>query len=323
MKSPQSYSRSRSLVYEGVSPAEGTLLEVLATLLPQKSRTGLKQALRDRCVRLDGEVTSLATQTVSRGAKIEVFSSGFPAPLVTRGIETLFLDDYFIAVAKGSGIPTISQGKGHQATLFSQVAHHFKEANRQDKIFLLNRLDRETPGIILLARTREVQQEILDHWQDYILAQTFRAIVSGAMDDEGILPKAQTSRKKQKGENSPFSRRSQARYKTIARGEYRTLIEISLEGRYNGIRTQLQELGHPILYPTTDGRSIISSPKGLALIQTSLVLRHPISGKRIELCIEEPAFFRTLMQERLTLRQKEAIQKAEETSRPTSKKEYH
>lgn len=176
--------RYRRVVVQGTASEATTLMGILTQLLPESSRTTHKQYLRDRCIKVNGQVVSEHSVPIAVGDEVVVYSVGFAPVLDNTEVKVLWQDDWFILVQKEPGIPTIASKPGDKHTVYRIVADHYKSGDAREKIFLLNRLDRDTRGLILFARDREVQQEILDNWEKYILSQTFAALVEGALPEE-------------------------------------------------------------------------------------------------------------------------------------------
>lgn len=301
-----------------------TILEAIARALPDSSRTSQKQLLRDRCVTCNGSVCTTHSNMVSVGDVVEIFNTGILPPLQQSKVKVLWQDEYFILVHKESGINTIATHEGDKNTVYRIVADYYKSSDIREKIFLLNRLDRETPGLILFARNREIQQEILEQWGKYIISQTFSALVEGEFEDEEgefASPKTPIKKKQKAGNNeakskketAPVSRRSRATYVVEQSGQWRSLLYITLHGRYNGLRTQLNESGHPTMGEKSKG-GILRGAKSLALTQRELVLHHPVTKKRHRFTLPLPEAIKKLMNARLSSSERAAIKEINASS---------
>lgn len=322
MKNKSLVRKRRQLIAKWQCNQPIIILEAMAKLLPESSRTSQKQYLRDRCVRLNGEVCTSPLQNVSVGDFLEVFNVGFLPPISTPEVKLLWEDDYFVLVQKEAGLHTISTREGEKKTVFRIVADYYKSTNSLEKIFLLNRLDRETPGLVLFARNREVQQEVIENWSKYILSQTFTALVEGIIaEEEGEMlhisdssvksPRANTSGKGRNKAQSEAPRRSRVSYEVMERGQWRTLLKLTLHGRYNGIRSQLSERGNPVMGEKNKG-CLLRGAKALAITQSEMLFLHPITGKRHHFTMEIPEAIYKLLKGRLTSSERVAIREKEE-----------
>ena len=312
--------RYRRVVVQGTASEATTLMGMLTQLLPESSRTTHKQYLRDRCIKVNGQVVSEHSAPIAVGDEVVVYSVGFAPVLDNTEVKVLWQDDWFILVQKEPGIPTIASKPGDKHTVYRIVADHYKSGDAREKIFLLNRLDRDTRGLILFARDLEVQQEILDNWEKYILSQTFAALVEGALPEEkGELapppkPKKPAGDEDTKKKVMP-SRRSRATYQVEERASWRTLLRISLLGRYNGIRSQLNEKKCPLV---GERKSVIKGAPSIALSQQELVLLHPVTKEKLRFESPVPAFFFKLLRRRLTTSERQVFEKRTENEKNLS-----
>lgn len=303
----KSSQRRRKLIVQAKMENATTLLEALAELMPEATRTTRKQYLRDRCVLLQGKPTTQHDAPVCKGARIEIYTTGFPEPFSCPSAHVVWQDDYFILLEKKPGLATVSNHPGLKTTLFRLLANYLKADDASEKIFLLNRLDRETYGFILFARSREVQQQVLAEWGRFIVAQRFTAVVEGLFEiPEGDV-KGKLRQKSLHGKASkPTTRRSETTYKVLGEGEWSSLVELTLHGRFNGIRTLLQEAGFPIVGENTP-LAILQNSKGLLLRQTQMAFRHPITAKLLSFDLPIPPSFRALLTKPLTRGEKRRI----------------
>lgn len=328
-KAPQ-----RERVYSFTATEPGALLELLFQLLPQLSRTTVKQFLRNRCVLLAGVTTTQFDAPVAIGDSIEIYNIGTAEELQHPLIEELYRDEQFIVLHKRPGIPTISVGGASKSSLFQVLTHHLKKVDPNEKIFLLNRLDRDTEGIIIVARDRQLQQDLLAEWRSFVLANSFEAVVLGALDtSSGGLTIRPTKDKKRGSDKRRTTSASSGRdkkpatfkasYEVLSTGPYITRLSLSLLTRNNSIRSTLASIGHPLLGDRRACDSIAPGlSKYLALRTTELTIFHPIKRQKMLFTIDTPLVnLDRIAQTRLTAAQKEALV-IEETGSHQDKKQF-
>ena len=288
-----------------------TLSELLRTIKPPLSNQRIKQFLAKRCVTINGKVVTRYDSPIVPGNLIEVFARGLPDSFRHPLAEELWRDEHFILVEKRAGLPTIAKGGMKGDTLYRLVAAHEKATDPRAKIFLLNRLDGATRGLILFARSREVQQTILADWTRYIPEQTFIAVV------EGILfpRKGQITKPKEGNE-----RAATTEYSVLGYGAWCTLMELRLLGRHNAIRTTLKASGHAILGDQHE-HVILTYSKGLAFYQKQLTLIHPETGKEMRFTSAQNENFDALLRKIPTRKQRAAIALLEEQKAENNRKE--
>lgn len=285
---------------QAVASEATSLVAMLEKMLPDYSRSRIKKFLQNRCVTLGGNVTSQYDAPIQAGDAVKIYNIGFPEAFSSPFATILWQDDYFIAVEKKAGIATVGNHPGLRETLYRTIAGYVKQLSPSEKIFLLNRLDSETHGIILFARTREVQQQVLATWSKYILSQRFVAVVEGLFEKpEGVLRGRLLSQREHSDSNKPLTRRSRTVYQVLKEGEYSSYIELSLQGRFNGIRSLLREEGMPIIGENLPW-SIYQNQKVLRLQQREFTLLHPITNKQHTWRLEVAPDFTHLLRRPLT-----------------------
>lgn len=325
-KAPQ-----RERVYSFTATESGALLELLFQLLPELSRTTVKQYLRNRCVLLAGVTTTQFDTSVAIGDSIEIYNIVTAEELQHPLIEELYRDEQFIVLHKRPGIPTISVGGASKSSLFQVVTHHLKKVDPNEKIFLLNRLDRDTEGIIIVARNRQLQQDLLAEWRSFVLSNNFEAVVLGTLDTSSGELATRPTKDKKKGSDKRRSAASSARdkkpasfrasYEVLSTGPYITRAKLSLLTRNNSIRSTLASIGHPLLGDRRASDSIAPAlSKYLALRASELTIFHPIKRQKMQFTIDTPLVnLDKISQTRLTSAQKEALL-LEETAASQHKK---
>lgn len=313
-KAPQ-----RERIYSFTAKESGALLELLFALLPELSRTTVKQYLRNRCVVLAGVTTTQFDAPVATGETIEIYNVGAAEELQHPLIEELYRDEQFIVLHKRPGIPTISVGGASKSSLFQVLTHHLKKVDPNEKIFLLNRLDRDTEGIIIVARDRQLQQDLLAEWRSFVLSNSFEAVVLGTLETSSGELTTRPTRDKKRGTDKRRSAASPAKgkkpatfrasYEVLSTGPYITRVSLSLLTRNNSIRSTLASIGHPLLGDHRASESIAPElSKYLALRTTELTIFHPIRRQKMQFTLDTPLVnLDKIAQTRLTAAQKEAL----------------
>jgi 23S rRNA pseudouridine1911/1915/1917 synthase len=159
--------------------------------------------------------------------------------------------------------------------------------------FIVHRLDRETSGLMLLARNESIQTTLQHNWKN--VTKRYLAVVEGTFSNTlGTL-------KDNLAESNSFmvhrvergGERAITHYRVLRRYRDKSLLEVTLEtGRKHQIRVQLAAVGHPIIGDHKYG--VGSDPaRRLALHSCELKFRHPVSGAAME--------FRSALPERLKL----------------------
>ncbi|MBI5434760.1 MAG: RluA family pseudouridine synthase [Planctomycetes bacterium] len=266
------------------------MLEFLRRSLPGWKRSTLEQRIRAGTVRVNG-ATWRRNDFVAVGDHVSVgdrddveIEREAPA-----GIELLHLDDDLVAIDKPAGLLSVSTEREKQATALALVRDHLARAKSPARLWPVHRIDRETSGVLLFARSAEVQTAVQAAWER--ARKTYLALVEGRptppagvidqplWEDRGLFVRVG---------RHPEAKAARTRYATReARGE-RTLLEVELEtGRRHQIRAHLAWLGHPIVgdprYGTASAR--------MGLHAWKLELEHPADARRLELVAPPPKGF--------------------------------
>ncbi len=224
-------------------------------------------------------------------------------------IELIYEDDFLLAVDKPSGLLTMSAGRQGEETAYRIVMDYVRSRStrgrgqyRRDRnrIFIVHRLDRDTSGILLFAKTEEVKYALQDDWNDIILERKYIAVTEGIPEKkEGTVTSwLHDNPSTMAVTSSPYDdggKKAVTHYKVIReiksgtvsdKGQPRqhfnagyALVEFELEtGRKNQIRVHAAEIGHPVAGDRKYGAR--TNPIGrLALHAMTISFRHPVTGK--------------------------------------------
>lgn len=275
------------------------LLEYLTKVaFVEKSRTTIKQLLHDRFISVNGTPVTQWDYPLEVGNIVTLHPTPLPTALTHRYVEILWQDDYLVMIHKRAGIPTVASGEERDETALRVVSEHLKKFNPRAKVYLLNRIDKDSSGFVLMAKSEELQEEMINRWDKYIQRQQFAIVIEGKMpSEEGQLsaPEVTDEKRRPLRKVSGGLTAGEARYRVLQMTDLGSLLSISLErGRNNRLRRQLSELKRPIMGDWRNG----SRRKDLgfvALEMTIFSFVHPITGKRIDFDQPIPGNFRRLL----------------------------
>lgn len=262
---------------------DNELMKFLIESLPKKNRNNIKSLLKNKQVLVDGVAISQFNHPLVSGQKIMITESRF-SDKDMKGIKVVYEDEYLIAVEKASGVLSIATNKEREKTAYNIVKNYVKSRNPLEKLFIVHRLDRETSGVMIFAKTEEIQQILQTNWQDMVLERSYVAVVEGKVEKNSDTIISYLK------ENSAFvtfssdkeiegSKKAITHYTVLKRSKGFSLVEAKIEtGRKNQIRVHMQSLGHSVVGDKKYGAT--TNPLGrLGLHAKSIIFKHPKTGK--------------------------------------------
>jgi len=269
-----------------------TVRDRLRSLQRGVSGRSLKQWLETGRVRVNGTVVRRGDTPVARADRVELGAPPpppFPAPL-----RLVHEDEHLIVIDKPPGLLTIANAGERQRTAY-RLLRDWVEGQGGRRIFVVHRLDRETSGLLVFARSPEAKEALQKQFQFRTPERIYQARVEGAMrDDEGTLTSRlaeDRSLRIRPTRDSERGREAITRYRVLERYADSTLLELKLvTGRRGQIRAQLGALGHPIVGDREYG-SRRDPFKRVCLHATRLGFMHP-NGRRVTFESRAPTAFR-------------------------------
>lgn len=274
------------------------LLDVLTSLFPDSSKTTLRQMLQTGRVRVNGVIEKNAKCEVADEDVVDV-GQKTPAPRsLPAGLSILHEDDDVIVVLKANGLLTVATPRERETTAQAHLNAYLKE-KRGDRIHVVHRLDRETSGVLVFAKSFEARETLKEQFAAHDVERIYVAVVEGALDPrEGTFRSMLLERRDLRMESvdaHPDAKPAVTHYRTIETNGRYSLLEITLEtGRKNQIRTHLSEAGHPVVGDRLYG-STINPLDRLGLHAKLLGFRHPATGKKLVFTVAPPKSFAALV----------------------------
>jgi len=211
------------------------------------------------------------------------------------GLEILHEDRDIIVVSKAAGLLTIGTGRDAGRTAHAALDDYVRKGNpkSRERVFIVHRLDRDTSGALVFARTEQAKITLQENWSD--AEKIYLAFVEGHPDPpEGTISShlVESSALRVYSSSDPKTGKlSHTKYKVLKRVGNRSLLEIQLlTGRKNQIRVHLADKGWPIVGDAKYGRKIRNN-KRLALHSHTLAFAHPYTGKRLTFTAPIPDTF--------------------------------
>lgn len=283
------------------SPAEPRerLLDYLLEVMSDRKRTTVKDFLKHNQVMVNGNVTRRWDLPLAVGDRVKVNTTREFQTFRNPRLHIVYEDDDIIVVNKGYGLLSVGTDRKHEGTAYWLLRDYVKRVNPRNKLFIVHRLDQQTSGLMLFAKTVEAKEALQHNWNNMVLERRYAAIVKGRPDpDKGVISSylAENAAHEVYSTNDPREgKKAVTLYEVLkTRGGY-SLVELQLEtGRKNQIRVHLADLGFPIVGDRRYG-SDVSPIHRLALHARTLRFIHPVTRRDMNFTCPLPPGFAKLV----------------------------
>mgnify|MGYP004524438337 FL=1 len=219
------------------------LFDYLRNNVDGKSKNNIKSLLKNEVVFVNGKIVTKYNYVLCDGDVVEINKKK-----AINNINIIYEDNDIIVIDKPSKILTISNKNEKVNTLYRMVSDYLKKEHK--KVFIIHRLDFDTSGIIMFAKSQRVQKLYQDNWNDLAKIREYTAIVNGVTDDKGHIESYLKQTKtllvySSKNKDGLFAITD---YEKIGGNSKYSMLKILIStGRRNQIRCHMADIGHPIL----------------------------------------------------------------------------
>ncbi len=288
--------------------------QALAALLPDYSRARLAQWVKDGQVLVDGrqlrpkdKVVGGEQIAVEAVIEADVRHEAQPIPL-----DIVYEDESLIILNKPAGLVVHPAAGNPAGTMLNALLHHAPELAEVPRAGIVHRLDKETSGLLVVARTLEAQTALVQELQAREFTREYDTVVMGEMTGGGTvdapLERHPTDRKRRAVIAS--GKPAVTHYRVAERFRAHTRLTVQLEtGRTHQIRVHMAHIHHPIVGDPVYGgrlripagcsetlREVLQHFRRQALHARRLGLTHPRTGERLEWSVEAPADMQALFE---------------------------
>jgi 23S rRNA pseudouridine1911/1915/1917 synthase len=288
--------------------------QALAQLLPQYSRTRIQRWIDEGAVRINGLPVSRARDLVVGGESATVEArlpeeSGIAAEKLP--LDIVHQDSAVIVINKPPGLVVHPGAGNREHTLQNALLSHEPKLRRVPRAGLVHRIDKDTSGLLVVARTLEAHTALVAELAAHDIEREYLAVCTGAMTGGGTVDEPIGRHRTQRTKMTVRSdgREAVTHYRIEQRFRAHTLARVRLEtGRTHQIRVHLAHVGYPIVGdPVYGGRRKLPAGASPELVQAlqnfgrqalhaaRLTLTHPKSGKRVSFDAPLPKDLATLL----------------------------
>jgi len=268
------------------------LIDELRTRYPEASRRSLKQWLFSSRVTVNGAVVVRGDVQVAPEDRIELTASD-PAPCPPP-LRLVHEDDDILVVDKPAGLLTIATESERERTAYRLLRDWVsRRGARSSRLFIVHRLDRETSGLIVFAKTVAAKEHLQTQFAVRTAERRYIALAEGVVRQSAgsfVSRLVEDRARRVRVTGRAGGKEAITRYRVLERWRGATLVELELvTGRRAQIRAQLAAAGHPIAGDARYG-SRTNPMRRLALHATRLAFVHP-RGTRMSFDSPPPAAF--------------------------------
>lgn len=263
----------------------GTLLAYLFEQMPEVKRTKVRQWLKFDGVRVNGRVVARGDHAIKPGdvVLLDPKSKPAPGPRLPSGMKIVHEDEVVIIIEKPANLLSIATKAEQEATVYAKLMDYVRMTHRRKgaRVWIVHRLDRETSGLMVFARTEVAKRALQSNWNQ--TEKRYLAVVDGQpKEDQGTL-------RSHLDETNPYrvrstkpseeTREAVTHYAVKRRSAKRALVELNLvTGRRHQIRVQMAEIGCPVVGDPKYHPSGVENER-LALHSSGLKFKHPVTGE--------------------------------------------
>ncbi len=227
---------------------EDELLNYLYNHLDMPKKT-IKQYLTHGSIFVNNNRTTKYNMRLLPGMNIVIDTNSKSKK--TLPFDILFEDDHIIVVNKPSGLLTIATNKEKEKTLYHIVREYLVSKNKNAKVFIVHRLDKDTSGIVLFAKDEKTKNKLQENWNEYVSLREYIAVVHGTLkkkEDRIVEYLKETKTNLVYTTKKDDGKEAITNYKVLKENNQYSLVSIFLEtGRKNQIRVAFQSLKNPIV----------------------------------------------------------------------------
>jgi len=281
--------------------------QALARMFPEHSRSRLAAWVKEGRARLDHAAVD-SKRKVWGGERVSLQVQAEPQETAQQAeaiaLDIVYEDAALLVINKPAGL-VVHPGSGNwQGTLLNGLLHHHAPLAGVPRAGIVHRLDKDTSGLLVVAKTLEAQTDLVRQLQARTVVRQYLALVHGVLARDGVVdaPIGRHQTQRTRMAVSEHGRAARTHYRVLERYAKATLLECSLDtGRTHQIRVHLQSIGHPLVGDPVyrAGRGAAPGPlasfKRQALHAFRLGLVHPSSGEAMQWEAPPPEDLRDLL----------------------------
>lgn len=275
---------------------DSELLPFLMSIFPEKSRTTVKSFLVHRQVAINGRTQTVHNYKLKAGDELWWKVIGEERPDPNRKVRVLYEDEDLMIVDKKVGVLSASNDVNDE-TVYTMMSEHVYKRRKGSEVFLVNRLEQNVSGLMLLAKNEEMYEILREEWFKGFIKRSYVAVIEGILPEkkETLVHYYRTSIKNKQiyySDTDNGGEQAILRYNVLKINNFYTLVQIELGSSLKGqLRTQLAYLGHPVAGDKRNGAR--SNPLSrLCLHANKMYFKHPVTLEPLRFDLGVPGNFK-------------------------------
>lgn len=274
------------------------LLEFLLANLNQ-SRNNCKSLLSHHKILVDGASVSQFDYLLQRKQILQITKEP------VRGqdkqdskLPIIYEDDEIIVMNKPSGLLSVATDNENTSTAYRMLMDYVRRDDKRNRVYIVHRLDKETSGVFMIAKTPEVQEMLQKDWNKTVTKRGYYAVVEGVMSKKEDTIKSYLMQTRThlmySTKDSRNGELAITNYKVMKESSDYSLLDVKIDsGKKNQIRVHMADLGHTIVGDKKyESRKDPLKRLGLHAYELSFI--HPITKKTYSFKADMPVVFNKL-----------------------------
>ena len=286
----------------------------LATQLPEYSRSNISTWIKQVNVKINSDTILKAKEKITYKdhieIKIKLSNQNDTWHKQNIKINIIFEDEEILLINKPAGL-TVHPGAGQADNTLANALHYYDEnQNKLPRMGIVHRLDKDTSGIMVVAKTLKAHKSLVTQLQNRTILKTYHAIITGTIIAGATIVNkiGRDPNKRTAMTVNPNGKEAITHYRVIKKFEKHTLLQVNIEtGRTHQIRVHMSHIKHPIVGDKTYGKTTISSNTAPHILNSikkldrqalhafELELDHPGTNERIKFTCPYPNDFEELL----------------------------
>ncbi|SHO81516.1 Ribosomal large subunit pseudouridine synthase D [hydrothermal vent metagenome] len=274
-----------------ISEIEGRLDKILSSKLSH-SRNQIEKLIKDGLVKINSKIVKKRSFKIKINDEIEyrfVEATKEEAIDINFDVDIIYEDEYILVINKPSGLVVHKAPSVKEATLVDWLIHKgisLSTISGEERHGIVHRIDRETTGALVVAKTNKAHQNLSEQLQDKSMGRYYLAIIDYPLKDDTIIEapigRSPTNRLKMAINNNGKYAKSHFKRLIEGRDNLELILAKLYTGRTHQIRVHLNSMGRHILGDEMYGFKVAKNRPRVQLHAYLLYLTHPITGKKME-----------------------------------------